>query len=95
MKQKRDATVGKEVLQMCSDDLTLSETLPLVFRSFFFLYQTNVPSLYSSTNTFCHDSPIKPSTEQQYSMHWTVKVVHHNSSKQDQPQTVFNQYNTN
>jgi len=51
-------------------DLTLSETLPLVFLSFFFLYQTNVPSLYSSTNTFCHDSPIKPSAEQQYITYW-------------------------
>jgi len=27
--------------------------------------------LYSSTNTFCHDSPIKPSTEQQDSRHWS------------------------
>ena len=49
-----------------SADHTLSETLPFVLRSFFFLYQTNVPSLYSSTKTFCHDSPIRPSTAHQH-----------------------------
>jgi hypothetical protein len=37
-----------------------SETEPFEFLSFFFLYQTNSPSLYNSTNTLCHDSPISP-----------------------------------